>query len=279
MELNQLTPFIRYANTLRFTMKRGPSRTYDSRMLYTEDGSAVFRIQGKEYRMKRGDFVLFQSGYEYMILPSPEIRLTVIDFDLTEDFRAHTDFLTPCPTQRFIEADAHPRIRIDDVPRLNEPLYLENAVFLEAMIRSILLEFREKRMRFREMSSVYFKELLTELTRNLETGRDEKGLIRRVFAYADEHYREHITNEMIGEALFYNPNYLNRLMLRETGMTLHRYVLERRLASAKELLFTTKQPIGEIAVQLGFHSASHFSNFFRKETGMTPDSFRRGGAL
>ena len=77
----------------------------------------------------------------------------------------------------------------------------------------------------------------------------------------------------------YNPNYLNRLVLGITGMSLHQYVLQRRLTRAAELLITTQLPVSEIAVNLGFHSASHFSGFFKKATGTTPAQYRKNGAL
>jgi AraC family transcriptional activator of pobA len=40
-------------------------------------------------------------------------------------------------------------------------------------------------------------------------------------------------------------------------------------------LTSTDLPIASIADSLGFGSQFYFSNFFKKQTGMTPSSYRR----
>ena len=45
---------------------------------------------------------------------------------------------------------------------------------------------------------------------------------------------------------------------------------------AANLLLSTQRPIGEIALSLGFNSASHFSNYFKKEYGFPPQQYRNG---
>lgn len=62
-----------------------------------------------------------------------------------------------------------------------------------------------------------------------------------------------------------------------TGSSPHRYVLEARIARAKELLRDRTIPITEIAFQTGFATPSHFSVTFRRITSLTPRAFRDGG--
>jgi AraC family transcriptional regulator len=52
-------------------------------------------------------------------------------------------------------------------------------------------------------------------------------------------------------------------------------VLARRLNRARELLRTTSQPLGEIALACGFYSGSHFTNRFRQSLGGTPGEYRQ----
>jgi AraC family transcriptional regulator len=64
-------------------------------------------------------------------------------------------------------------------------------------------------------------------------------------------------------------------MFRESfGLPPHQYLLARRLVRARELLRSTRLPFGDIALDCGFASASHFSNRFRQAIGATPGEYR-----
>jgi AraC family transcriptional regulator len=57
-------------------------------------------------------------------------------------------------------------------------------------------------------------------------------------------------------------------MFRESfGLPPHQYLLARRMNRARELLRSTRMPFGEIALECGFASASHFSNRFKQVMG------------
>ncbi|HEX2657233.1 MAG TPA: AraC family transcriptional regulator [Polyangia bacterium] len=54
-----------------------------------------------------------------------------------------------------------------------------------------------------------------------------------------------------------------------------RYLREVRLARARELLLHRDARAGEVAVQVGFESAAHFTREFKRRYGMTPSGVRR----
>lgn len=279
MELIHCTPWIRFADNLRFVWQRGPSKTYDCRLLYTLKGEASLEMDGSNYTLRHGCAVLFQPGTQYCIRPKDSITLTVLDFDFTQDYCDRIAFFPPCPPESFQQEQAHARIVFTDAPELNGPLYLEKAFFLEPILQSILLEFRNKHAFFQGKISTLFKDALFEIVRALSGGQELQNIMSRLQQLIDANISRHITNRELGETMGYNPNYLNRLVLGSTGMSLHQYVLQRRLSLATRLLVTTQQPVSEIAAKLGFHSASHFSSFFKKSTGITPAQCRKNGAL
>ncbi len=59
------------------------------------------------------------------------------------------------------------------------------------------------------------------------------------------------------------------------GQTPHRYILERRLDIVLRRLTETRTAITELAMELGFHDASHLSRAFTKRFGTSPSAFRR----
>lgn len=279
MELINTAPYIRFANMLCFEQQRGPSKTYDCRFLYTFKGSAILHMTGQQYQMQKGTLVIFQPGTEYIILPTDSITLAVFDFDYTQDYNHTSDYLVPCPPTVFQPERAHEQIHFVDVPALNQPFFHPNVKFLEPEISEIIKEFQVKKILFREKNSVQFKSLLIDLARHRQLGNIHNDTVRLVIQYIDQHPTGRISNAQIGADLNYNPNYLNKLMLQHTGMTLHQYVLHSRLEYAITLLHTTDRSVNDIALELGFHSLSHFSNYFKKETGTTPVLYRRSGML
>lgn len=70
-------------------------------------------------------------------------------------------------------------------------------------------------------------------------------------------------------------HHLLRVFKRHTGLTPHRYVVQRRLEWAQFLLSDPRRNISDIAVQTGFSDQSHFSRAFRYFTGVSPRAFRR----
>jgi AraC-like DNA-binding protein len=59
-----------------------------------------------------------------------------------------------------------------------------------------------------------------------------------------------------------------------TGSSPHQYLLELRLARARNLLEQTALTIKEIAQQAGFEDEHYFCRFFKLKTGMTPGQWR-----
>jgi len=71
-----------------------------------------------------------------------------------------------------------------------------------------------------------------------------------------------------------SPGYFGEAFKASTGLTPFRFILERRVRRAKELLLDRGIPIAEVALQVGFANQSHFTVNFKKITGSTPSRFR-----
>lgn len=279
MELISCIPWIRFADNLHFVRQRGPSKTYDCRMFYTLRGEASLELDGNSYTLRHGCAVIFQSGTQYCIRPVGELTLTVLDFDFTQEYSDHEELLPPCPVKQFRPEQSHRHVTFSDAEELNTPLFLERAFFLEPTLQGIVSEFRNKHLFFRGKVSTLFKDALFEIVRTQHGGAKQQDVLTRLQDYIDSNISMPLTNRSLGEAMGYNPNYLNQLVLRMTDLSLHKYVLHRRLARATELLAATRKPLGEISAELGFCSVSHFSSFFKQTTGVTPAQYRKSCAL
>jgi len=69
--------------------------------------------------------------------------------------------------------------------------------------------------------------------------------------------------------------YLSDLLKQETGKTAMDLIHIFLISEAKNLLRSEHQTVAEIAYLLGFENPPYFSRLFRKETGVSPNQFRR----
>jgi AraC family transcriptional activator of pobA len=69
-------------------------------------------------------------------------------------------------------------------------------------------------------------------------------------------------------------NHLNRALKEVTGKTTTQLIASRLVQEAHALLKHTVWNVAEISYSLGFEEPAHFSNFFRKQTGVAPTAMR-----
>ena len=72
----------------------------------------------------------------------------------------------------------------------------------------------------------------------------------------------------------YSLAHIRDVFRKQTGVTLSRYVQERKIANAAQRLLQTRESIIEIAVLYGYSGRDVFSRVFRQYTGYTPTEFR-----
>jgi AraC-like DNA-binding protein len=91
-----------------------------------------------------------------------------------------------------------------------------------------------------------------------------KGIAEKVFRIQDYAEEQHL-----------HPNYLGNVIKSKTGKTVSTWITEKTIAEAKSLLQSSKNSIKEIAYQLGFTESTHFSNYFKKHTDLSPVQYRK----
>jgi len=100
-------------------------------------------------------------------------------------------------------------------------------------------------------------------------------LLERQFPIESPHQKIGLrTAKDYAERLAVHVNHLNKVLKEHTGKTTTDIISGRVLQEAKILLKQTDWNISEIAYCLGFEEVAHFSNFFRKQTALTPVAFR-----
>ena len=84
-----------------------------------------------------------------------------------------------------------------------------------------------------------------------------------------EEYLEDLDIDLLAEAFYISKFHMMRLFRRETGSTVHTYLLQRRLLHARELIRGGMRAT-EACYRSGFRSYSSFTRAYNKHFGTTP---------
>ncbi len=91
----------------------------------------------------------------------------------------------------------------------------------------------------------------------------------------DSYYAEKRLPKDYAAMLYITPNHLNALCKDLMGKPAGEMIRDRILLEAKRLLINAGLGISEVALQLNFSDNSHFTKFFKKNTQLTPEEFRK----
>jgi AraC-like DNA-binding protein len=116
----------------------------------------------------------------------------------------------------------------------------------------------------------------------LELLEDEKGiLIEKIKHVIIEmvHYSDELPDMkysvQISEKLGYEYPFLSGLFSEVSGTTIQEFFIRHKIERAKELILYGGHTLSEISNMLHYSSIAHFSNQFKKVTGLTPSFFRK----
>jgi AraC family transcriptional regulator of adaptative response / methylphosphotriester-DNA alkyltransferase methyltransferase len=101
--------------------------------------------------------------------------------------------------------------------------------------------------------------------------------VEQITELLGQRYNQQLTLPIIAELLHASPYHMHRTFKRIMGVTPAEYIHQKRMTAAKKLLSETGLTITEVAMNVGFLNAAHFSTAFQKNTRMTPTEYRNKG--
>ncbi len=216
---------------------------YDLTMVL--EGSMEYRINYKKVTLRPNDLILMPPGTRReRFLTSG--RVTYVSFN----------FLTDDP--------------------IDLPLTIEGAVGKE--IRMMVYACNEINRDHGEYARYAFIDLLSAIINAIHSfvTRSKTGeLTRKILTYIQENYYRPLSLLSIAKEMAYSVVYCDQLFRKDVGTSIVRYLIDYRIARAKEFLIENVLSLKEIAEKTGFGESNYFARQFRKRTGLSPMGFRK----
>jgi len=231
--------------------------------------SQIVTIDGSEYDFPANSLLtlLFNQTFSF------ENSENIIAWQFNREFYCIIDHDSEVSCVGFLFSNTdHLFVTLND--RAQHKLQLLSAVFIE--------EFNTTDNIQNEMLLVLLKRLIIYVTRLARSGyapakklQDERfHIIRKFNLLVEKNFKSAHSVSFYAEELCKSPKTLSNLFAIFNQKTPSQIIQERITVEAKRLLCYTDRSVKHITFELGFEDVSYFSNFFKKNTGVSPSDFR-----
>lgn len=133
--------------------------------------------------------------------------------------------------------------------------------------------------RFRSQAA--FQEIVYHVLRQTDAAVNPglDAALEQTRLYLDRHYHENPSMEQLAQQVGVSSRHFRRAFKQRFGISATDYVTDFRMSQAKRLMATTKQPLAEIARQVGYQDESHFRRTFKNHLGLSPAMYVKNRRL
>ena len=256
------------------------TRTYSRKEFYKiclTTGKSKIHYSDKTYEQE-GTILFFGNPhipYSWETISTSYVGYTIL---FSGDFFKNSERSESLQQSSFFKIGGTPVLKISE----------EQRIFLNTIFQKMITEqesdyvFKDELIR-NYISLIIHESLKMEPSENYEHNKNASSRLTSVFLELLERQFpiETIQNplqlrtaQQYAQHLNVHINYLNRAVKEVTGKSTTTHITERIITEAKALLLHTDWSISEIAYALGFDYPTYFNNFFKKQTGTNPSSFR-----
>ena len=283
MLIDQITPFVRFSAKQDlshvYVGKEKKVAGYDHRIYFCVEGKGEVVVDGRTYELLPNTLVMWRAGtpyYYHSTAYDPFICITC-NFDFTAVANDLRIPIPPATIASFDRTQMMPEnIYFSDHKAFNDVVYIKDASFVNRLMVNLEEEYSKKLKFYVLKCNNILQQVLLSIAYHTDSDISNKNneLAFKILDYIRLNFRENLTNEDIGKVFGYHPNYINSLIVKNTGMSLHHYLLDCKLSYAMQLLLSSNKTISEIAEEIGIGDTQYFSRLFKKHYKSPPSSFR-----
>lgn len=245
-------------------ISRSPQPTYrpkgrsDYQLLYIASGQAHFFFDGEEKVLPAGHIVLYRPG----------------------EFQKYTYYAKDMPEVFWIHFTGYDVENILSRYNLNSNLFFTGASmeFNRIFIR-IINEIRSSEHDFQDLLALLLQNIFLLADRYITQGHGYSNNIKKevdlAIHYFNENFSSQISIEDYARSRHISPCWFIRSFKKYIGVTPMQYILSIRISNARFFLENTDDSISEISSMVGYDNSLYFSRIFKKQTGLSPQNYRK----
>lgn len=246
------------------------SHSFYEIMLCRSADRVEYLVGSARYRLSAGDLILVAPGVSHKpILPDDmqyayEREILWVSADLIE----HVRELFPNSQVLGVGDFSLLRTKGTDWSYIGD--YFSNG----------LREFEEAQLGYEESATAIAMLILTHICRAASSGEvhhkqaEQPTMVTSFIEYIENHLRESLTLDSIAAHFYISRSAVSKLFREEMDTSFHRFLTQRRLILAKQLI-NEGEGMERVAALCGFSDYSIFYKAFKKEYGLSPREFSR----
>lgn len=243
-----------------------PRRVRRYVLIWSLSGEAVLAVDEGDFQLKPNSVITITSGQIHYLREHRDAKGFVLEF--TYDFF--------CKNDSDIELIFHNSLFCHFA--MNEVVLLDENEIVAAELKQIEKELEQKPYQYLISTRSRIELILVEINREkLKQGGEiykPDALFLKFLETVMANFDKKMSVREIAFLLNTTESKLNELSKLHTGRTAQSVIYGLVAAEAKRLLKYENLTVKEVAYQLGFDDPFYFSNFFKKQTELSPKSYK-----
>lgn len=235
-------------------------------------GKVTYLIEGKAYKLKPWDILLVNSNEVHKPLIGSEEAYERIVIWVNSSFLINHNS-KDCNLLSCFEVALKEKLNI-------MRLKAEYLTDIKHILSQLETACSSKEFGSDILKNSLFLQLVVYLNRLFLGTQEQKELsdieydenIGGILNYINENLSEDLSIENLAERFYMNKYYLMHKFKKQTGYTVHSYIVQKRLIMANSLI-KKGEPITQVYIECGFTDYSNFIRAFKNSYGLAPKKY------
>lgn len=240
-------------------------------LMYATDGEGVMRVGRTYLNVRPGSLVITAPGEIHDTSRMCGVSRWGIDFTPDVFGTEAAGWMFPRPSRPQWIALLR---RSWDTPHAIDVPAAQRADWCQRL-QSIAHELAQRELGYREIVRGEVKTLLVRAGRLLPRGPEPVSpLLSDVFDVIETRFADAVSLSDVARAVGRSAAHLTTVVREQTGMTVQQWIIERRMAEARQRLMASDENIDIVAERVGYRDPTLFIRHFKRVHGVTPRRWR-----